>query len=241
MRSNRFIQAATLIAALIQAAPATAVIFGEIDTFEDGTTENWRVPPIHPSPPQNVTDGGPLGAGDNFMLLTSLGGPPQGVFPGSRLAVFNTDQWTGNYIAAGVDRITMDVRNFGSVPLSLWLLLSSAMNVPPGDDIAVSSVAVPLPAMSDWTPVEFPIGPGDLTALEGSVNDALMNVNQLWLFHHFAMQPEFPPDPIAATLGVDNIRAGSAAAAVIPEPWSFVVWGLLALTACGLSNLRRSR
>jgi hypothetical protein len=236
--SKRFVQAATLTAAFIQVPPATAVILDQIDDFEDGTTEGWRVGTgmgnPHPAPPSNQL-GGPAGASDNYMLLTSFGGRGSG----SRLAVFNfNQQWSGDFISAGVARITMDVNNFGAGDLSLRLLLANSEVLQVPTHVAVSSNSVQLPAGTGWTSVEFPIGSGDLTAIAGTVNGALTTATELWIFHSIAA--EFPPDPVVALLGVDNITAQSAAA-VIPEPWSFVVWGLLALTACGVSKFRRSR
>jgi hypothetical protein len=242
----RFIQAAILVGILFQAPPATAVIIAELDNFEDimDPVEGWMVGSGlgsgHPAPPSNQL-GGPAGAMDNFLLLTSIA-PPAGVRPGpgSRLGAFNVSQWSGDYIAAGVDLITMDVRNFGDVDLSLRLAL--AVSVMPDIDVAVSTDAVVLPAMSDWTSVEFPIGPGNLTALAGTVDAALMSMmKQLWIFHDVTLSASFRPDVVTAQLGVDNITAARSAAGVIPEPWSLIVWGLLALTAGGLSKFHRSR
>ena len=98
---------------------AAATIQGAvIDDFEDGTTQNWVVGLLgapSPVPPANVTDGGPSGAGDNYMQLTSLGGAGAG----SRLVAINLSQWAGNYTSLGFTSISMDLRNLGDTDLSI--------------------------------------------------------------------------------------------------------------------------
>ena len=97
---------------------------------------------------------------------------------------------------------------------------------PPNNE-AVSSSAISLPAASGWTHVVFPITPGDVTAVLGSVDAALSNATTIRIFH--ATTAAFPGDPIVAQLGVDNIRA-------VPEP---SVAMLLALAHGGLAIGRR--
>src|SRR3954471_17828482 len=70
--------------------PATifAVTAGQVDTFEDGTFQGWADPAGNSL---NVTTGGPAGAGDNYMQVSSgsFGG-------GSHLITYNQSQWIGN-------------------------------------------------------------------------------------------------------------------------------------------------
>ena len=118
----------------------------------------------------------------------------------------------------------MDVFNPGNTNLALRLLFEDPF--PPSNQ-AVSSSAIPLPAGSCWTHVVFPITPGDVTAVLGSVDAALSNATTIRIFH--ATTAAFPGDPIVAQLGVDNIRA-------VPEP---SVAMLLALALGGLAIGRR--
>src|SRR3954470_2593465 len=59
---------------------ARAVTPGQVDTFENGTTENWMInllgmqPPPVAALPVNIPTGGPAGAGDNYLQLSSVGG-----------------------------------------------------------------------------------------------------------------------------------------------------------------------
>jgi hypothetical protein len=222
--SQRHFQSAILVAVLLQSPSARAVLVGQSDTFEDGTTQNWVInlagvgSPPAAAFPDNVADGGPMGANDNYLRLTSLGGGGAG----GRLTVINfMDQWAGDYMAAGVGSISMDVNNFGAADLFLRLMLANPILGPPSD-VAVSSIAVFLPAGSGWTSVEFPITPADLTAQTGSVTDALSTATELRLFH--GSTATFPGEPISASLGVDNITAQPAA---IPEPSIVLTWGVL--------------
>jgi hypothetical protein len=222
------IAAAAMVMALAVPRFASAVTIDQVDTFEDGTTQDWVVGGPHPAPPINVPTGGPTGAGDRFLQLTAVGGSGAG----SRLAVINDTQWTGNYLAAGVTGIEMDVENLGDSNLALRVLFQDplALGGTP-DNAAVSTAPIALPAHSGWTHVVFPIEAGDLTATLGSVDAALANATELRIFH--STTPNFPPLlPIVAQLGVDNVRA-------VPEPGAAM--GIaLAIGALAVTRLRAS-
>ena len=205
---------------------ASAAVIGLKDTFEDGTTQNWRINLLgmgsDDNQPVNVPTGGPQGADDNYMLMTSTGLPGAG----GRLVALNPAQWAGDYVATGINTIRMDVRNFGEQDLHLRLLFEDPMGGPPENEALTQSVL--LPAGSGWTPVSFAIRPGSLIVEEGSALLALENTTILRIFHN--PEPEGPDEaaPIAASLGVDNIEA-----LAVPEPSS------LLLVAGGLAMLIR--
>jgi hypothetical protein len=205
-------------------ALASPITLGMIDTFESGP-QGWFTAGVQvPGQPATVQTGGPTG---NFMLLsaTGLSGP------GSRLVVQNQSQWTGNYIAAGVTGISMNVINLGLTDLYLRLAFENPVAGPP-TDIAFTTNAIFLPAGGGWTSATFMINPGNLTAALGTVNAALMNTTLLRLYHSQAPNvpnPAFPITPISAQLGVDNI---AALGAPLPEPSSLLLLGTgLALIA----------
>ena len=64
-----------------------------------------------------MATGGPAVVDDNYLLLTAVGG----LGAGSRLTVINPAQWAGDYLAGGVESISMDLINLGQNYLSLRL------------------------------------------------------------------------------------------------------------------------
>ena len=202
-----------LAAACLGAAPAAAVTLGNLDDFQDGTTQGWRSGAQNPNPPIHALDVGPAGLGDDSLQITSAGG----FGPGSRFTAFNDTQWTGDYTAAGVELIVLDVNNVGSTALHLRVALDGA------GGRFVTTDSVPVPAGGGWNLVWLWIGPGDLTSAGGlDVNATLGAVSQLRLIS--AAGPTFGGDAIVAQGLVDNVVAA-------PEP------GAAALLSSGLALL----
>ncbi len=219
--------ALALLALALAPDPAAAqVTAGQVDTFEDGTTNGWTVGlgpggGGSPVPPVNVPTGGPGGDGDAFMRLTAIGGDG----PGSRLSALNIgNQWAGDYLAAGVTHIRMDAINLGSTEIFLRIMVADPIPGPPVN-VAFSFTPIVLPPGSGWLSIAFPLfGPDGLVAVEGTLEGALANATELRIFHN--VEFAFTPSPVVATLGVDNITA-----AVVPEPGTFLLLcsGLLVL------------
>ena len=80
-----------------------------------------------------------------------------------------------------------------------------------------------LVAVRGWVSALFPVSPGALASNASVLSD----VAQMTLLH--ALLPEFPPSPVVALLGVDNVTA-------VPEPGAFLPLALGVLTL-----LRRRR
>jgi hypothetical protein len=226
---------AMIAAVAMQMSPGfAAVIPGQIDDFEDGTTQGWVVGLLggsHPAPPTNIPDGGPLGAGDNYLQLTAVGGAGAG----SRMTVINVSQWNGDYIGAHVNAISMDLRNLGPSDLHLRLFVADPMAGPPLDG-AVSTLSVNLPFGGAWTSVLFPLDPGELTAVYGDVTLALKNARELRIIN--SSTATFPGEPVVALLGVDNIKALSFS---VPETSSVLTIVFAAVGLMGFSLLSRNQ
>ena len=190
---------AVAIAAALFSAPATlAVTGGQVDDFTGGTTAGWREGGPSPNPPTNVATGGPAGVGDAYLQNTSSGG----FGAGSRMVMFNTTQWTGDYLAAGVLQIEVDMANLGSTVLEMRIAIVGGSNTQFG-----SIDGVMLPADGSWRNVIFELNSSSLTLLQGgdSLDTVLANVTELRILH--SDSPSFNADAINATLGVDNITA----------------------------------
>lgn len=231
MKMTRLLACAALVAAAAFCAPrASAVDLYQIDTFEDGTTQGWIVGllgAVHPAPPANVPGGGPAGADDNYMLLTAVGGGGAG----SKLSVLNLTHWGGDYLAAGIPGIAIDLNNMGADDLYLRLLISDPTIGPPAN-AAFSLDPIVLPAGSGWVRALFPVDPLHLGAAAGTVEAALTGATELRLYHGVA--PGYPGGPVVASLGVDNIQA-------VPEPSALCLLSAGVLAAALPALRRRAR
>jgi hypothetical protein len=210
----RMIAAALGAALCVGATPASAISVGMVDTFSNGTTEGWASGGANPYPPSNIASGGPGGSGDRFLQLTSDGGGGAG----GKLVVFNSGDWAGNYTAAAITAIGMDVANFGPADLLLRLRLTG-----PAGAIAISHDGIAVPAASGWTHVSFSLAPG---ALDGAAAPVLAGVSELRLYH--SVGAFYPGVDVVARLGIDNVTA-------VPEP------SVAALFALGLAMVGAAR
>ena len=214
------------LAPLLVVAPLTtnALTLGQIDDFQDGTAQNWGT---GAGPASNVSNGGPNGSGDNYLQYASAGGSGSD----SRLVVFNSTQWQGDYNSSGVTGIAMDLDNFSSQALSMRLAFF--VNSSTG---FVTTTPFSLGANSGWQHVIFALNAANFTTLgsPGSFNTLLSNfTGQLRILD--SSSASLRGDSIAATLGVDNVQA-------IPEPNTFlmVVLGILMVFPVSRSMARQS-
>ena len=192
---------------------AHAVTSGQTDTFAGGSLDNWfagglgfgSVPPV---PPSVQATGGPAGTGDSYMLVTGLGGAG----PGSRIAVINTAQWSGNYLSSGVSSIGIDLKNFGNTDLTVRLLFEDPMGGPPVDQ-AVTTSGIFLPAGSGWTHAVFGLSASSFTVLSGAITPLLSNTTLIRI-----IDSPTPTDAVSIVgkLGIDNVQA-------IPEPETYAL------------------
>lgn len=188
---------AFLLAFLLVPALAPAIELGQIDDFQDGL-QGWRVgspSPANPNPPQAVMNLGPEGIGDQAMQLTATGGGGAG----SKLVVFNQDQWTGDYVDADVTGFRFDLRNLSQVDLSMRVVLRGA-----GGSFVTDAIL--LPAGASYRTVTFSLLPEDLTAVGGvDVQATLQDVVEVRILHSIA--PAVSGVPVAASIAIDNITA----------------------------------
>jgi len=214
-----------ILSIAVGAAPATAIVLGQVDDFQNGTLQNWQGGSGSGSPaPINLPNGGPDGMYDRYLQIGALN---------SHLGTNNTTQWTGNYTAAQVAKIRFMLNNTGGNPLELRLSIFG-----PGGTFTTTNEVVLAPAIG-WVVVDFLLDSGSLTQTAGfgTLGQTLANVNTVLLRHD--------PDPISGSgsgspvtgqLGIDNIRA-------LPEPgaWAQLGAGIAALWLGQRLRSRRAR
>lgn len=211
-----------ILAGLAAAVALPAATINQIDTFTTGT-QGWVAPdPDNPNPPVTAL-GGPAGAGDAYLKLVANGGIYAPELAGSRLVALNETQWTGDFIGAGINAISMDVMNAGPADVFLRLLFESFTQPGPPTALALSQNAVFVPAGTGWTHIVLPIDPASLTAPIGTVQAALSNTSVMRIFSN--PNPTFGgpgngPPMINVVFGVDNITAEQ-----VPEPSTMLLMG----------------
>jgi hypothetical protein len=179
---------------------ANTPLIGQADDFEDLTTENWTngAPAAEPV----NTAGGPGGAADRFLQVSSAG-----IFgAGSRLAVFNVTQWIGNYVNQGMTSVEMDLKNFTAspVPIRIALRTSPGGGTTPG---YASTTAFSVPADNAWHHAVFSLDAGSLTAINSPppLSTFLTAVGDFRII--LANAPALIGDVGTYQIGVDNITA----------------------------------
>ncbi|HEX6962140.1 MAG TPA: PEP-CTERM sorting domain-containing protein [Lacipirellula sp.] len=212
----------TISLATLHASPGQAVTVGAIDDFQDGTTAGWG----GGGGASNLADAGPTGAGDNALRVATGSG---------RVAIVNTTQWTGDFLAAGVTQLQMDIRNESGFPLEMRI---GVANGPVGSggagDTYVSAMSVPVVADSQWHRIALSLSPADFIPHTANTNPApnaaaaLANVSHFRILHN--PMANFLGAMGPATFYLDNIRA-------VPEPHA----ATLALLALGLIAARQPR
>lgn len=187
-----------VLPALFASLAANAqIVPGQVDDFEDGTVMNWGGGDF----PVNMPDGGPNGAGDNFLQLSSDGGP----FAGGKLATFNFTQWGGDWGGAGVNSVSGFFRNLGSTDIHLRMVLfDSAI---PQSRWTSNNAQVITPG-SGWVRLTFSALEADLTLVQGTGTYPVLmaDVDRL-MFRHQSGPPAAGGQSTIATLGMDMITA----------------------------------
>lgn len=202
--------AATLIGV---ALPASAITLGQIDDFQDGGLENWEVRLPGNVEFTNVPNAGPLGTGDNVMEVDCF----------NRFIFYNESQWTGNYTAAGVMSISMDVRHQNDFPLTLRLAISKGEFDGGGTgDTYVTNLGIAVPNDNQWRRITFGVSAADFVPSVGnnpepndpplSIEAALLEVTHLRVIHN-SNPGDFIGESSPGSLQVNNILAEGAAVA----------------------------
>lgn len=200
------------------AAPALAITLEQVDDFEDGTTQGWG----GGSAPTQVADGGPDGAGDGYLEVSASS---------FHLGASNQSQWAGDYLAAGVDELVFDLKNFGPDAVAMRVSV-----IGPGGTFTSTNETL-LAAGIGWVSASFSLSDATLTRTQGTgtLDQTLAAVGKLLLRHD--PDPISPPGEanfVTATLGIDNVTA-------LPEPDRLLLLAAALPTLAVLARLRDRR
>lgn len=187
-----------------------ALQLGQLDDFSVDL-EGWRQgqPPIGLVGITRATSGGPDGIDDAFLRLQS-----DGIGSRGKLLAMNTaaagfvSPWTGDYLAAGIEAISMDVNNLGATDLNLRLTFGTSTAPNLGGAWLASTDAIPVPVGSGWTRIQFSVNASMLEVVQGvgaTFASIMTNVAALRILH--ANVPDNNGSSIVGILGIDNIFA----------------------------------
>ncbi len=195
-----------------------------VDDFQDGSTKGWGVGQTSPFQPRNVADGGPLGAGDHYLLMHA-GGDPNAA--GGRVVILNRNPlWTQDLNQRGVKQIEFDLLNLDSFfPMQLRFAFYTL-----GPNGFATKDPITLVSDGKWHHIVLPFSESAMTNL-GTMSwaDVLKQFEEVRILS--STTPSLRGDAMTADWGIDNIKV------VVPEPSSV----LLALIGLGGALLCRRR
>lgn len=222
-----------ILSMLIVETPARAVVLGQVDTFEDGTTMGWRHgSPSAPLPPIHVSGGGPGGASDDYLSIRTDGSEAGS---GSRLLALNTAQWLGDYLSAGVGSIRLDARN-PNTEASLKVHLAFRG----GGASTYITNGITLAPNTPWSSLAFDLSASNMVFASGDYNACFGGVTMVRILHSASTPTSDSGEvvrnaagaPIAAQLHVDNVTA-------VPEPGA--IGAVAVITVAVLRRVRSRR
>jgi hypothetical protein len=152
--------------------------------------------------------GGPDGAGDAFLQLTSIGG----FGPGSHLAAYNEQaNWIDDIGALGAVAVSVDMMSpVTSSSLEMRLVLFGPVNPVSPTNLNrrwTSTVAAAVPNDGVWRKYSFSLAEADLTRVQGTDSyDAMMADVLRVMLRHDAGSPSATGTAIAAMIGIDNVQ-----------------------------------
>ena len=195
-------RAAWLLSALCNAAillsteRVEAIQAGLINDFQDGVQAWDGLNPVQ------IPDGGPAGAGDGYLQITSTGGAGSG----SKLAMFNqSSDWVGDLGSLGAVSIDVDmfVDPSSESDLAMRLVLFGPANT---NNRWTSTDSISVPKDGQWHHLSFPIDAAALTRAAGnSTYDQMMAGIVRAMFRHDLGTPSSQGTEVVAVAGFDNI------------------------------------
>jgi hypothetical protein len=165
----------TLVGLLVFPTVTLGITLSQVDTFEDGTNQGWN---------GGIQLGGPAGPGDHYLMVAP--------FPGSAgpRPATNLIQWTGNYLAAGVTGIEMDLIDLDTPSTFVAPFYVSIWDAAPpiGGSYYGQTTYFNLPEDGQWHHATFSLTAGSIVSVLANAGELDINGN-------------------GGSFGVDNIHA----------------------------------
>lgn len=178
-------------------AQSQEIALGLLDNFNNNTTQGWRHGAVSPNPPTVIPVGGPDGSQYLENLSTGVSGP------GGRHLIQNTElRWTGDYIAAGVNKVRVNMINFGGDPLPMRVAFQRA-----DLDCWASTNAHVVPPDAVWRNYEFLVDESTMTNVSGGLfpfEEALRNVEGIRIVA--SAEPSCNGDEVFGISGFDDVQ-----------------------------------
>ncbi len=211
----------TSLACLLVTSAGRAAVLHQVDDFQtDATTLGWGGFKEFLTGPPERWDSGQFGSGDFYLAQSAFG---------YHMATRNSDQWSGDYLAAGIRAIELDANHISGIE---FVALRVGLVGPGGFFSSIDPTPI---APGLWNHYEFGLTASDLVHVDGGTGnlaDTLSAVEKLLLRHDVAALPTgrgSHPEHITGTMGFDNITA-------TPEPATITL-----MLIGGLSLLGRRR
>ncbi len=203
MISNKAAVFLSLLCVGIGVSTADAQQVGQTDDFSNETTQGWSDGASSPNPPTLVMSGGPQGVNDAYLETTSSGVTG----PGGRQVVFNLSQWTGDYLAAGIEAVSVDVLNTGSSNVSMRLGVAETVSSPTATNRFITTSTQPVFNSGGWQTITFDITESAMTNAGGSLTYAQVLASVAEMRIYVSVPLTWQGVNIESTLGLDNITA----------------------------------
>ena len=224
------------IAGVLSTSVGLGVTISELDDFNAASgapnpLESWEEGAQTSTGPIHELTGGPDGSG----YLRDFA---NGVSQGGKVQLWNTDQWTGNFVGQSIVTLSLDAINLSGVG-GETLHFRVAFNGPGGWFVSSPQDVEP---ETGWHSLSFDLSLGALEHAgqgDGAYDSTMSAVNRMQIISLdeggafvISTNSGLRGDSIVASWGLDNIRAGGA----IPESSSM----LLSMLG-GIGVLRRKR
>jgi hypothetical protein len=223
MKATSIVPAALAVWLSIAVSDSVAVSASTTEEFTSSAA-NWK--DFASLDLTHVPSGGPDGSGyvTTDFAFTSAPSGSSVLFRGHDAFNSSGDAFVGNWLAAGINRLSADVRHDAPEPVDFFLRLATPVNFP--------GMAIELPIAvqpNTWTRLAFDLSPGNpLLTVEGPPTAYAAILSNIGNLQISARVPAgLAQDATAYSFDLDRVN-------VVPEPttlWFMVTLGMVVIAA----------